>query len=258
MAGIVLVSPVACTADLIPPAPARPSTLVGRVLKPYFDSPGEPAEPVVERSRLVFSRMFEAGAQNRVALARLMSRPEIEQLHGAVMGTIRGLTARGAWERVRAFGAMRSPLEYFSPALLPLAAAPAPAGARRFLVIDVAPLTPALRSFAPLLRQARSLGCTLIVTCQSPSSLEPGLPALFTSHVAFYHFYKRCLRVMAENVLAATGAAETNPSGKPTPINRFGQPLATPVSRMVGKLGDLKVGECFLVTPGAPYEPLRT
>jgi len=125
LAGIVLVSPVACTADLIPPAPARPSTLVGRVLKPYFDSPGEPAEPVVERSRLVFSRMFEAGAQNRVALARLMSRPEIEQLHGAVMGTIRGLTARGAWERVRAFGAMRSPLEYFSPALLPLAAAPA-------------------------------------------------------------------------------------------------------------------------------------
>ena len=139
-----------------------------------------------------------------------------------------------------------------------LAAAPAPAGARRFLVIDVAPLTPALRSFAPLLRQARSLGCTLIVTSQSPGSLEPGLPALFTSHVAFYHFYKRCLRVMAENVLAATGAAETNPSGKPTPINRFGQPLATPVSRMVGKLGDLKVGECFLVTPGAPYEPLRT
>ncbi len=139
-----------------------------------------------------------------------------------------------------------------------LAAAPAPAGPRRFLVIDVAPLTPALRSFAPLLRQARSLGCTLIVTCQSPSSLEPGLPALFTSHVAFYHFYKRCLRVMAENVLAATGAEETNPSGKPTPINRFGQPLATPASRMVGRLGELKVGECFLVTPGAPYEQLRT
>jgi hypothetical protein len=88
------------------------------------------------------------------------------------------------------------------------------AGTRRYLVIDVAPLTPALRSFAPLLRQARSLGCTLIVTCQSPGSLEPGLPALFTSHVAFYHFYKRCLRVMAEDVLAATGAAETNTVGQ--------------------------------------------
>lgn len=138
-----------------------------------------------------------------------------------------------------------------------LAAAPTPAGTRRFLVIDVAPLTPALRSFAPLLRQARSLGCTLIVTCQSPSSLEPGSPGLFTSHLAFYHFYKRCLRVMAENVLSATGREETNPSGKPTPLNRFGQPLATPVSRFVGKLGELKVGECFLVTPGAPYEQLR-
>lgn len=138
-----------------------------------------------------------------------------------------------------------------------LAAAPAPAGSRRFLIIDVAPLTPALRSFAPLLRQARSLGCTLIVTCHSPGSLEPGLPALFTSHVAFYHFYKRCLRVMAENILSATGMEETNPSGKPTPINRFGQPLATPASRLVGKLGDLKVGECFLVTPGQPYEQLR-
>ncbi|MEY4272152.1 MAG: FtsK/SpoIIIE family [Verrucomicrobiota bacterium] len=139
-----------------------------------------------------------------------------------------------------------------------LAAAPTPAGTRRFLVIDVAPLTPALRSFAPLLRQARSLGCSLIVTCQSPSSLEPGSPGLFTSHLAFYHFYKRCLRVMAENVLSATGREETNPSGKPTPINRFGQPLATPTSRLVGKLGELKVGECFLVTPGAPYERLRT
>jgi len=138
-----------------------------------------------------------------------------------------------------------------------LAAAPAPAGTRRFLVIDLAPLTPALRSFAPLLRQAGSLGCTLIVTCQSPGSLEPGSPGLFTSHVAFYHFYKRCLRVMAENVLAATGREETNPSGKPTPLNRFGQPLATPVSRFVGRLGELKVGECFLVTPGAPYEQLR-
>jgi hypothetical protein len=139
-----------------------------------------------------------------------------------------------------------------------LAAAPTPAGTRRHLVIDVAPLTPGLRSFAPLLRQARSLGCTLIVTSQSPSALEPGLPALFTSHVAFYHFYKRCLRVMAENLLTATGAEETNPSGKPTPINRFGQPLATPVSRLVGRLAELKVGECFLVTPGAPYEQLRT
>ena len=125
LAGTVLVSPVACTADLLPPAPARPSTLVGRVLKPYFDSPGEPAEPVIERSRLVFTRMFDAGAQNREALARLMTRSEIERLHGAVMGTIRGLTARGAWERVRAFGEMRSPLDYFSPALLPLSTAPA-------------------------------------------------------------------------------------------------------------------------------------
>jgi hypothetical protein len=142
-------------------------------------------------------------------------------------------------------------------ALAALAAAPTPAGTRRFLVIDVAPLTPALRSFAPLLRQAGSLGCTLIVTCQSPGSLEPGSPGLFTSHIAFYHFYKRCLRVMAENVLAATGREETNPSGKPTPLNRFGQPLATPVSRFVGRLGELQVGECFLVTPGAAYEQLR-
>ena len=139
-----------------------------------------------------------------------------------------------------------------------LAATPPPAGTRRFLVIDVAPLTPALRSFGSLLRQARSLGCTLIVTSQSPSSLELGLPALFTSHVAFYHFYKRCLRVMAENLLATTGAAETNPSGKPTPINQYGQPLATPTSRLVGRLGALKVGEGFLVTPGVAYEQLRT
>jgi hypothetical protein len=125
VAGVVLVSPVACVADLIPPGPGKPATLVGRVLRPFLDSPGDAPEAVVERARQVFARMFEAGAQNREALGRLMTPSELGRLHTAVMSTIRGLTGRGARERVGVLASLRSPLDYFSPVVLPLTSAPA-------------------------------------------------------------------------------------------------------------------------------------
>jgi len=68
--------------------------------------------------------MFEAGAQNKLALRRLMTRGELEHLRGAVMGAIRGITPDGARQRVRALAAMRSPTDYFVPAALPLTTAP--------------------------------------------------------------------------------------------------------------------------------------
>ncbi len=124
IAGVVIVSPVACVADVIAPGPAKPATLLGRALKPYLDPAAPAGEAAIEKSRTVFTRMFEAGAQNKAALRRLMTLPELERLRGSVAGAIRTLTARGARERVSALMAMRAPTDYFLPALLPLTTAP--------------------------------------------------------------------------------------------------------------------------------------
>lgn len=125
IAGVVLVSPVACVADIIAPDAVKPATLLGRALKPYLDPAVPPADAAIERSRTVFARMFDAGAQNKAALHRLMSRQELERLHANVSGTIRGISAQGARERVRALVAMRSPIDYFLPGQLPLVEVPA-------------------------------------------------------------------------------------------------------------------------------------
>lgn len=125
IAGVVVVSPVACVTDVIAPGGSKPATLIGRALKPYLDPLAPPSDAAVERSRTVFTRMFDAGAQNKSALGRLMTRRELERLHANVIGTIRGITAQGAKERVQAMVAMKSPTDYFLPGLLPLTAMPA-------------------------------------------------------------------------------------------------------------------------------------
>jgi hypothetical protein len=125
LAGVVIVSPVACVADVIAPGAAKPGSLLGRALKPLLGEPGAGVAGAVEKSRTVFTRMFEAGAQNKAALRRLMTVPELERLRTGVLGTIRAVTTRGAQERVRALAEMPSPLDYFRPELLPLTPAPA-------------------------------------------------------------------------------------------------------------------------------------
>jgi alpha-beta hydrolase superfamily lysophospholipase len=123
LAGVVLVSPVACTGDIVAPGAAKPATLLGRALRPLLDAPAA-GDTGVERARAVFTRMFEAGVQNKVALSLLMTRGELQRLRTAVLGTIRAISAAGAQERVAALRAMRAPTDYFSAALLPLTTAP--------------------------------------------------------------------------------------------------------------------------------------
>jgi hypothetical protein len=125
LAGLVLVSPVACVADVVAPGVPKPATLIGRALQPYLDQTRVPSEAIVERSRTVFARMFEAGAQNKVALRRLMTPGELARLHAGVSGAIQGITVQGAAARVRALQAMKSPTDYFLPGRLPLTPAPA-------------------------------------------------------------------------------------------------------------------------------------
>jgi hypothetical protein len=133
---------------------------------------------------------------------------------------------------------------------------PPTSSARRFLVVDISHQSSVLSTFGTLLRQADKNGFTLVVTCQSPSALDDDLLALFSTHVCFYHFFKRCLKVMSQALLS-TDPTRTISGDRPMPKNHFGQPLATPASQLATDLGRLKVGECLLGFPGAKIEKLK-
>lgn len=122
--GLVLVSPVACVNDLIPAGASKGNTLLGRAIAPYLGATEKVDEKVVERSRAIFGKMFEAGAQNKEALAGLMAPAALYQLRDRVMGTIRSINFRGAVERVDALKTLLSPASYFIPGLLPLSEVP--------------------------------------------------------------------------------------------------------------------------------------
>ena len=122
--GVVLVSPVACVEDLLPDAHAKPTTLLGRAIKPYLEADGAVDARLVEKSRAIFSKMFEAGAQNRAALKGLMTAGELQRLRAAVLATIQGIDIAGACERVQALKQMLPPSAYFQLELLPLCDAP--------------------------------------------------------------------------------------------------------------------------------------
>jgi len=102
LAGLVLISPVACVADLLDPTAPKATTLLGRVIKPYVEIQGPADGVIIERSRAVFLKMFEAGAQNRAALGLLLTRQETQRLRAAVLATINRITPTGVLERVRA------------------------------------------------------------------------------------------------------------------------------------------------------------
>jgi hypothetical protein len=123
--GAVFVSPIGCVEDLLAPGAGKPATLLGRAVKPYVDAIDGRADPrQIEKSRTIFARMFEAGVQNKAALAALMTPAELRRLHAAVVETIARIDARGACERMGALRAFASPASYFSQHLLPLTEAP--------------------------------------------------------------------------------------------------------------------------------------
>lgn len=105
----ILVSPVACTADLIDPAQPKPTTLLGRAVRPCLLSTDISDPAPIEKARVLFNRMFDAGAQNKATLAALMTADEVRQLHQAVTGTIAAIDTRGAYERIRALDALPAP-----------------------------------------------------------------------------------------------------------------------------------------------------
>ncbi len=122
LAGLLLVSPVTCQADLLDPAAPRPTTLLGRVLLPYLKPGASPDQAVVDRSRAIFLKMFEAGAQNQAALTFLLTQTETQQLRSAVIDAINAVNAVGAFERVQALRALPEPTKpqvlYSGPTLI--------------------------------------------------------------------------------------------------------------------------------------------
>ncbi len=122
--GLVLVSPVTCAADIVAPGEAKPSTLLGRALRPLLDAPNSAAPAAIEQARALFLRMFEAGAQNQAALSTLLTKTEAAELRAGVSASIEGLEAEGALARVRALRDLACPSTYLTPELLPLSIAP--------------------------------------------------------------------------------------------------------------------------------------
>lgn len=134
---------------------------------------------------------------------------------------------------------------------------PLPPGKRRVLVLDIPQAARAMPTQDPLLRNAGRFGFSLVATSQSPSSLDEATLALFQTHLGFHHFFKRCLKRTAQLLLQAAGESSGCATGKPAPLNLYGQPMTTPVSRLAGELAQLKVGECVLGTPGRKLEKLK-
>lgn len=123
--GVILISPVACTEDLLTPGSAKASTLLGRAVKPYVDAHDRVVDgSAIEKSRGIFTKMFEAGAQNKESLRALMTRGELQQLRSAVLNTIQAIQPIAACERVRSLREMEPPSAYFSQTVLPLSEAP--------------------------------------------------------------------------------------------------------------------------------------
>ncbi|MDD2764494.1 MAG: alpha/beta hydrolase [Opitutaceae bacterium] len=122
--GLVLVSPVACVEDLLPPGETRPSTLLGRALKPYLEA-GSAVDPrLVEKSRTIFQKMFEAGAQNKEALRTILGRAELQDLRSAVRETIQQIDFQGACERIQSLRQLEAPAADAGTAVQPLADVP--------------------------------------------------------------------------------------------------------------------------------------
>ena len=123
--GVILVSPVACAADIVVPGEVKASTLIGRALKPYLDSHATVGADVIDRSRAIFAKIFEAGAQNREAVSALLTGGELRLLRDRVLRAIQELEPAGACERVDALRAMPALSPWSNADQFPLSSAPA-------------------------------------------------------------------------------------------------------------------------------------
>jgi pimeloyl-ACP methyl ester carboxylesterase len=167
LAGLILVSPVACTQDLIEPGAKKPATLLGRLVKGFLELPAKATEAQigawVDKSQQVMIRMFESGVQNKETLKLVLAKNEVLRLRQTVVDSIRATTPTGACERLASLEAMPSPLE-FDHDSLPLSRAPALvlfAEKEDSIMIESSPTR---RAFETRLRRYFPKGSFLVVT----------------------------------------------------------------------------------------------
>lgn len=153
LAGILIVSPVASVDDVLDLSRAKPSTLLGRAVKPFIDAGAVVDDRGVEKARLIFSKMFEAGAQNRASWKSLLTGVEFVVLRDRVLGSIHELTPLGAFERVQAMREMPPLSAWAHPNQAPLSYAPARvlfAEKENAVLVENAPTRVALDSGLPI------------------------------------------------------------------------------------------------------------
>ena len=122
--GLVMISPVLCTADLVRPEGDRKGGVrilesnLRRILRADPEHPEE-VDRQMERARRCFQSLFEAGAENRSLTSRHLS------IRGKIMNVLEHTSNRGGYERVLAMKrfAMPDPDEpiFEGPALVLLA-----------------------------------------------------------------------------------------------------------------------------------------
>ena len=99
--GVVMVSPVFCTEDLVRPEGEKKGgtriieSNLRRILKSYGGKT-EDVERQVERARRCFKSLFDSGADNRILTRRHLA------IRGKIMDVIEKTTCRGGYERVLA------------------------------------------------------------------------------------------------------------------------------------------------------------
>ena len=103
LGGLILVSPVSTPEDIIDPSLPKPNTLLGRGLAPFLQQDADVYDAAdLARSRGIFMKMFEAGAQNTSALRSLVTGRELLQLRNSVRTCLAEIDGPGASQRIRA------------------------------------------------------------------------------------------------------------------------------------------------------------
>jgi hypothetical protein len=108
--GVVMASPVLCTADLVRPEREKGSgvRMLESNLKRILRTDGENAEDVgrsIERARRCFTALFEAGAENRPLNHRHLS------IRKRIMEVVEKTPAAGGYQRVLALQEFNPPVE---------------------------------------------------------------------------------------------------------------------------------------------------
>ncbi len=196
--GIVMISPVLCTADLVRPESDRKGgiRIIESNLRRILKSDGghvEDVERQVERARRCFKSLFDTGAENRHLTRRHLA------IRGKIMDVIGKTSCQGGYERVLALKELPVPdgtMPFFVGPLLVLLAE-----AEESMLVPGSPTLALLRN-RETLRRFFPNGSVATVTSNDPAD-----PVAHASLIFHHHRYNPLLEswydIVAESGLVA-------------------------------------------------------